>query len=115
MKIRIPHSLSAIQKSGEFRKNGTMKRFFPAYRARIEISSSLYKIRANTRNWEAEVLLRLTRAQDRERRAVLESPLIGLFSDPGEPGRKRMVCFTRVFPPKILSGKIFKEILLFLD
>ena len=28
------------RKSGEFRKNGTMRRFFSAYRARIEISSS---------------------------------------------------------------------------
>ena len=52
----------------EFGENGTMRRFFSAYRARIEILSSWHKIRANTRNWTAKVLLSRAIAQAIERK-----------------------------------------------
>jgi hypothetical protein len=49
--------ISLNEKSGELGENGTMRRFYWQDWARMEILTTWHKIRANTRNWEAKVLL----------------------------------------------------------
>jgi hypothetical protein len=74
--------ISFCQKSGEFGKNGTMRRFPGPVRALIGLFPSWKKIRANTRNWEANVPIWPAIAQDQQGGAVLGPPVIGVFGDP---------------------------------
>ena len=66
-------NISVIRKYGEFRENGTIRRFYRQGWARIGFSPSLKKIRANIRYWEAKVLLSRPGARILKGRAGLRS------------------------------------------
>jgi hypothetical protein len=64
------------RKYGEFRKNGTMRRFPGPYRVPSDFFTTVKKIRANRRNWKAKVLQSRAGPEIVNEGAVLGSPVI---------------------------------------
>jgi hypothetical protein len=92
--------ISLNEKSGELGEKGTMRRFYRQDWARIGFFTTWHKIRANTRNWEAKVLLSPAGARIVKGRAVLgvttEADEGGSWPFPGKknykhPARKKIL------------------------
>jgi len=75
------------QKSGEFRKNGTIRGFYCPIRAQIHFIHAGEKIRANIRYWAGDLCSNRLKWAEKKGRAVLG---IGLTPEPTQPPSKKV-------------------------